>query len=290
MNNTETKHVKHESDDEDDEFAPTMGQRIESVVIRVTKTVARTPPLHIHKGDLPVLEHWDFPKTDFDCLFVSFQVTLSFVVDVDQVGSLRFPQHAQSVLFEAGTYQEREASLFPETAPWIERKAPPCAQGNKCVAMRQPFPLVEEPRHKGPFVLMAMPRPDEKAEDTGPARLCFLCHVEAVNRVAVAYHTQLVPHVTAQETCQQFFCRDGAGEFSADCLLWPQTPFNGLLAPVPLLRYDLMVVRFDPETKRRYVDISAMQGSHGIPHALPSYPSEFQVRSVILPSRGEILT
>ena len=266
----EIKHVKHEEED-DDEFAPTMGQRIESVVNRVTKTVARTPPLHIHKGDLPVLEHWDFPKTDFDCLFVSFQ-------------------HAQSVLFEAGTYQEREASLFPETAPWIERKAPPCARGDKCVAMRQPFPLVEEPRHKGAFVLMAMPRPDEKAEDTGPARLCFLCHVEAVNRVAVAYHTQLVPHVTAQETCQQFFCRDGAGEFSADCLLWPQTPFNGLLAPVPLLRYDLMVVRFDPETKRRYVDISAMQASHGIPHALPSYPSEFQVRSVLPLNRGETLT
>lgn len=69
--NTETK----EEEEEEDEFAPTLGQRIESVVTRITKTVGRTPPLHIHKGDLPVLEHWDYPKTDFDCLFVSFQVS-----------------------------------------------------------------------------------------------------------------------------------------------------------------------------------------------------------------------
>lgn len=190
-------------------------------------------------------------------------------------------QDAQSVLFEAGTYQEREASLFPETAPWVERHAPPCAAGKKCVAMRQPFPLVEEPRHRGPFVLMAMPRPGDERPEDAQGRLCFLCHVEAANRMAVAYQTQLVPHVAAQESCQQFFCRDGAGEFNASCLLKPQSPFNGLVAPVPLLRYDLMVVRYDPGTKRRYVDISGMQASHGIPSALPSYPSEFQVGLIL---------
>lgn len=264
-NNTEIKHVKREPDDneeedkEDDDFAPTTSQCIESAVTKVTRTVAKTPPVHIHRGDLPNLDHWEYPKSDFDCLFVSFQ-------------------HAQSVLFEAGTYQEREESLFPETAPWIERKAPPCARGNKCVAMRQQFPLVEEPRHRGPFVLMAMPRPDEKVED-GQGRLCFLCHLEALSQIVVAHHTQLVPHVqeTATTTsCQQFYCRDGAGEFNADCLLWPQSPFNGLLAPVPMLRYELMVVRYDPETKRRYVDISAMRASYNLPTALPSYPSEFQ--------------
>jgi hypothetical protein len=258
--NTETKQpIKREEEEEEDEddFAPTTSQLVESAVTRVIRVVTRTSPLHIHKGDLPNLDHWEYPRSDFECLFVSFQ-------------------HAQSVLFEAGTYQEREESLFPETAPWVERKAPPCARGSKCVATRQPFPLVEEPRHRGPFVLMAMPRPDEKADD-GQGRLCFLCHLEALSLVAVAYHTQLVPHVTAHDTtCQQFYCCDGAGEFRADCLLKPQTPFNGLLAPVPMLRYELMVVRYDPETKRRYVDISAMRASASIPSALHSYPSEFQ--------------
>lgn len=263
-NNTETKHpsiaIKHEEaeddEEEEDDFAPTTSQCVESAVTKVTRTVTRTPPVHIHKGDLPNLDHWEYPKSDFDCLFVSFQ-------------------HAQSVLFEAGTYQEREDSLFPETASLVERKAPPCARASKCVAMRQPFPLVEEPRHRGQFVLMAMPRPDEKAED-GQGRLCFLCHLEALSQIVVAHHTQLVPHVQETTTCQQFYCRDGSGEFNADCLLWPQSPFNGLLAPVPMLRYELMVVRYDPETKRRYVDISAMRASDGIPSALPSYPSEFQ--------------
>lgn len=164
-NNTETKHpsiaIKQEEDEEEeeeDDFAPTTSQCVESAVTKVTRTVTRTPPVHIHKGDLPNLDHWEYPKSDFDCLFVSFQ-------------------HAQSILFEAGTYQEREDSLFPETAPLVERKAPPCARASKCVATRQPFPLVEEPRHRGQFVLMAMPRPDEKVED-GQGRLCFLCHLE----------------------------------------------------------------------------------------------------------------
>lgn len=91
--NTETKHpsiaIKHEEDEEeeeDDDFAPTTSQCVESAVTKVTRTVTRTPPVHIHKGDLPNLDHWEYPKSDFDCLFVSFQ-------------------HAQSVLFEAGTYQ-----------------------------------------------------------------------------------------------------------------------------------------------------------------------------------------
>jgi len=216
--------------DEDDSDEARAIEEVAQTVRQVTKQTSHSTPENIHQCESPTNPVWKFPAPAPTCHFVSWR-------------------EAQDLLFESGHYTTRELTLDVEHAQEIKKYDPPCARGKDCFTMKPVFRMAEDSRLNTPFVL--------KAASWSQSKWCFLCHCWDLMVLMVRMTTSLASRLK-EIPPQPFYCIDGPEEFRADSLLTPHPQNNGLVAPVMCICCDKMVVCVDPETKRRYIDISLL--------------------------------
>lgn len=198
-------------------------------------------------------------------------------------------KHAQTQMWEGGEYTEEEEAdddVFMDNRQTfgmkIKKYTRPCANGERCIGRTKHFPLVEDLRKGNSMILMAFRRHDEKEAPVG--RKCLLCYCDEMHSLFLLHQTSMVPHYEEKKQAQQFYAMTN-GEFLGDCLLHPQTNgFNGLIAPVPLFRFDRIVLRWHAPTNRRYVDISSMKAADQFTVPLKQFPAMLHSASKNRPS------